>query len=120
MSRISTRRSGVEAPTNTFIIDTSEAQIFATGLDVVQIVVNTDGSFSADVVFTFLFPEPAADFKNDTEWVKFCNDYKVLTSTLPAASGDEISDTLFFGDAKQFDEFARQLRKDFSIEVKLK
>jgi hypothetical protein len=120
MSRLSTRRSSVEAPTNTFIIDTSEAQLFATGLDGVRIVVNTDGSFSTDILFTFLFPEPAADFVNDTEYVLFCDDYKVLTSTLPAAVGDEISDTIFFGDAKQFDEFVRQLKSDFSVEVKLK
>ncbi len=120
MSRISTRRSGVEAPTNTFIINASDEQIFATGLDGVQIVVNTDGSFSADVLYTFVFPEPATDFPNDTEWILFCDDYKVLTSTLSAAVGTEINDTLFFGDAKQFDEFVRQLRKDFSVEVKLK
>ena len=120
MSRLSTRRSSVEAPTNTFIINASDEQIFATGLDGVRIDVNTDGSFTADVLYTFVFPEPAADFPNDTEWIKFCGDYKVLTSTLPAAVGDEINSTISFGDVGQFDDFVRQLRADFSVELKLK
>ena len=120
MSRLYTRRSNVEAPTNTFIINASTEQELATGLDGVQIVVNTDGSFSADVLYTFAIAQSATDFPTDVEWVLFCDDYKVETSTLPAAVGAEISDTLSFGNATQFDEFIRQLRADFSVEVKLK
>lgn len=119
MSRLSTRRSSVEAPTNTFIINASTEQEVATGLDGVQVVVNTDGSFSADVLYTFAVAQSATDFPTSVEWVLFCDDYKVETSTLPVAVGTEISDTLSFSDAKQFDEFVRQLRKDFSVELKL-
>ena len=120
MSRLYTIGNGTESPANVYTIEASKEQIEKTGLGEIQITVNTDGSFAADIVFTFLFPEPAADFKNDTEWVKFCGDYIVETSTLSAAVGTEIDDTIFFGDAKQFDEFVRQLRKDFSMELKLK
>ena len=119
MSRLYTIGNGAESPVNVYTIEASKEQIEKAGLGEVQITVNTDGSFSADILFTFLFPEPAIDFPNDTEWVKFCGDYKVLTSTLPVAVGTEISDTLSFGDVKQFDEFVRQLKKDFSFELKL-
>ena len=120
MSRLFTRGEGVEAPANTFTLTTSKEQILATGLGEVQIIANTDGSFTADIAFTFLFPEPAADFKNDTEWVLFCGDYKLPTSALPAAAGSGINDTLSFGNAEEFDYFLTQLRADFSMELKLK
>ena len=120
MSRLYTIGSGIESPTNTFNIVASTEMTLSTGLGEVEIVVNTDGSFSADLLFTFAFTEPATDFPNDTEWVKICGDYKIETSTLPAAVGVEIGETLFFSTSKVFDDFVRQLRTDFSMELKLK
>ena len=120
MSRLITRGTGIESPTNTFNIAASEEQIFATGLGEVEIVVNTDGSFIADLTFTFLFPEPATDFPNDTEWIELCGNYQIQTSTLPAASGVIIADSLDFGDAEALDAFIDQLRADFSLQIKLK
>lgn len=120
MSRLYTIGSGVESPANTFTITTSKEQEIATGLDNVVIGLNTDGSFTADLIFNFVGSGSASDFPNDTEWVKFCGDYVELTSDLTPAVGAEILDVLSFGNATQFDEFARQLRKDFSIELKLK
>jgi hypothetical protein len=120
MSRLFTRGSGVESPTNTFTITTSEEQTLATGLGEVEVVINTDGSFIADLTLAFLFPEPATDFPNDTEWINLCGDYEIQTSTLPSAAGHIIADSLTFGNGNEFDDFVNQLRADFSIEIKLK
>jgi hypothetical protein len=120
MSRLITRGSGTESPTNTFTITASEEQRFATGLAEAEVVVNTDGSFIADLTLTFLFSEPAADFPNDTEWINLCGDYEIQTSTLPAAAGVVIVDSLIFGNGSELDAFVGQLRADFSIELKLK
>ena len=120
MSRLITRGSGVESPTNTFTINTSEEQELATGLDNVVIGVFTDGSFAANLTFNFLGSASATDFPNDTEWVNFCGNYQIQTSTLQTAVGSEILDVLFFADAEQLDAFVNQLRADFSLEIKLK
>lgn len=120
MSRLITRGTGVESPTNTFTITTSEEQEIATGLDNVVIGINTDGSFTADLIFNFVGSGSAADFPNDTEWVKFCGDYTELTENLTPAVGSEILDVLFFADADEFDAFVAQLRADFSLQIKLK
>ena len=120
MSRLYTGGNGVENPTNTFNIAASTEMTLKTGLGEAEIVINTDGSFSADLLFTFAFTEPATDFPNDTEWVKICGDYKIETSTLPAAVGVEIGETLFFSSSDALDAFVRELRADFSMELKLK
>ena len=120
MSRLLTRGGGIESSANTFTITTSEEQRFATGLGEVELVINTDGSFIADLTFTFLFPEPATDFPNDTEWINLCGDYEIQTSTLPAAVGVTIADSLIFGNGSELDAFVDQLKTDFSIELKLK
>ena len=118
MSRLITRGTGVESPTNTFNIATSEEQKFATGLGEVEIVIT--GANSADLTLTFLFPEPATDFPNDTEWIELCGDYQIQTSRLPAAVGVEITENLLFADAEALDSFISQLRADFSLQIKLK
>ena len=120
MSRLYTIGSGIENPTNTFNIAASTEMTLKTGLGEVEIVVNTDGSFSADLLFTFVFADTATDFPNDTEWVNFCGDYKIQTSTLPASVGVEIGETIFFSTGKALDAFVRELRADFSMELKLK
>ena len=120
MSRLLTRGGGIESPKNTFTITASKEQELATGLDNVVIGLNTDGSFTADLIFNFVGSASASDFPNDTEWVKFCGDYIELTSNLTPSVGNEILDVLFFEDAEQFDAFASQLRTDFSMELKLK
>ena len=118
MSRLITRGTGMESPANTFTITTSEEQRFATGLGEAEIVIT--GADSADLTLTFLFPEPATDFPNDTEWIELCGDYQIQTSTLPAAVGVEILESLIFGDASELDAFVAQLRFDFSLQIKLK
>ena len=118
MSRLITRGTGVESPTNTFTITASEEQIFATGLGEAEIVVT--GADSASLTLTFLFPEPATDFPNDTEWINLCGDYEIQTSTLPVAVGVTISENLIFADADALDAFVNQLRADFSLQIKLK
>ena len=120
MSRLYTRGSGVESPANTFTIKTSNEQEIATGLDNIVIGLNTDGSFTADLIFNFVGSGSASDFPNDTEWVKFCGDYVELTSNLTPAVGSEILDVLSFGDTEGFNDFVRQLKSDFSLELKLK
>lgn len=118
MSRLITRGTGIESPTNTFNIAASEEQIFATGLGEVEIVIT--GANSADLTLTFLFPEPATDFPNDTEWIELCGDYQIQTSTLPAAVGVIISESLLFSTDEALNAFVAQLRADFSLQIKLK
>lgn len=120
MSRLITRGTGVESPINTFTITTSNEQEIATGLDNVVIGINTDGSFTAELIFNFLGGASASDFPNDTEYVNFCGDYIELTSNLTPAVGTEILDVLTFADADALDAFVNQLRADFSLEIKLK
>ena len=117
MTRLITRGTGVESPTNTFTITTSEEQRFATGLGEVEIVIT--GATTADLTLTFLFPEPATDFPNDTEWIKLCGDYQIQTSTLPAAVDVIIGESLLFNTASELDAFVAQLRADFSLQIKL-
>jgi hypothetical protein len=118
MSRLITRGTGMESPANTFTITTSEEQKFATGLGEAEIVIT--GATTADLTLTFLFPEPAIDFPNDTEWIKLCGDYEIKTSTLPAAVGPVMLVLLNFADADALDAFVAQLRFDFSLQIKLK
>jgi uncharacterized protein YaiE (UPF0345 family) len=118
MSRLITRGTGVESPADTFNIVASNEMTLKTGLGEAEIVVT--GANTATLLLTFAFGEPAADFPNDTEWINFCGDYEIQTSTLPASVGVEISDTLTFADADALDAFVNQLRADFSLEIKLK
>ena len=118
MSRLFTRGSGVESPANTFTIPASTEMTLKTGLGEAEIVVT--GANTADLTLTFLFSEPATDFPNDTEWINFCGDYEIQTSTLPAAVGVEINETLVFSTSDALDAFVRELRSDFSMELKLK
>ena len=118
MSRLYTIGSGVESPTNTFNIVASTEMTLKTGLGEAEIVVT--GANTATLLLTFAFAEPATDFPNDTEWIKFCDDYEILTSTLPAAVGVEISETLAFSTSDALDAFVKELRSDFSMELKLK
>ena len=118
MSRLSTRGNGIENPTNTFNIAASSEMTIKTGLGEAEIVIT--GANTATLLLTFAFAEPATDFPNDTEWINFCGDYEILTSTLPAAVGVEINETLVFSTSDALDAFVRQLRADFSMELKLK
>ena len=118
MSRLLTRGSGVESPTNTFNIAASTDMTIKTGLGEAEIVIT--GANTATLLLTFAFTEPATDFPNTTEYINLCGDYKIETSTLPAAVGVEINETLVFSSDAVLDGFVRQLRTDFSLELKLK
>lgn len=118
MTRLITRGTGVESPINTFTITTSQEQRLATGLSEIEIVIT--GVDSADLMLTFLFSEPATDFPNDTEWIELCGDYQIETSTLPAAVGVIIGESLIFSTTDALDAFVAQLRTDFSLQIKLK
>ncbi len=121
MVRLYTRGSSIENPSKTFVLDTSFEQKIQTGLDQVTIEITTDGSNIANIEYLFIFPEPADDFKNVVDTINFCGEYKLPTSALPIPEGVLISDSAdFVTDVEAFNDFERQLRKDFSLELKLK
>lgn len=119
LERITTRGGFVESPENTFTLTVPTETTLKTGITEFKLVNSTDGSYSADIEFTFVGNAEAVDFRLHNALFLLCSDYGEFSINLPEAVVNKISDTWTFSDEATYNDFLRQVKGDLSLTLVL-